>query len=62
MDVKVEGFFGLLILVADIWAILNIVQSPASTGKKLLWILIILLLPVVGVLIWWFIGPRESRG
>ncbi len=62
MDVKVEGFFGLLVLVADIWAILNIVQSPASTGKKLLWILIILLLPVVGVLIWWFIGPRESRG
>jgi hypothetical protein len=62
MDVKVEGFFGLLILIADIWAILNIVQSPASTGKKLLWILIILLLPVVGVLIWWFIGPRESRG
>ncbi len=62
MDVKVEGFFGLLILIADIWAILNIVQSPATTGKKLLWILIILLLPVVGVLVWWFIGPRESRG
>ena len=62
MDVKVEGFFGLLILIADIWAILNIVQSPATTGKKLLWILIILLLPVVGVIVWWFLGPRESRG
>ena len=62
MDLKVEGFFGLLILIADIWAILNIVQSSATTGKKLLWILIILLLPVVGVLIWWFVGPRENRG
>jgi succinate dehydrogenase/fumarate reductase cytochrome b subunit len=62
MDVKVEGFFGLLILIADIWAILNIVQSPATTGKKLLWILIILLLPVVGLIVWWFLGPRESRG
>ena len=62
MDIKVEGFFGLLILIADIWAILNIVQSSATTGKKLLWILIMLLLPVVGVLIWWFVGPRENRG
>ena len=62
MDIKITGFFGLLVLIADIWAILNIIQSSSSTGKKLLWILIILILPVVGVIIWWLAGPREKRG
>ena len=54
------GIFGILILLADIWAILNIFQSSASTGSKTLWILLVLLLPLLGVIIWYFAGPRES--
>jgi len=54
------GIFGILILLADIWAILNIFQSSASTGGKTLWILLVLLLPLLGVIIWYFAGPRES--
>ena len=59
MDIEVSGFFGLLILAADIWAILNVVQSPSDNLKKLLWILAILLLPLVGLVIWFFFGPRS---
>jgi len=62
MDIQIQGFFGLLVLIADIWAILNIIQSSSTTGKKLLWILIILFLPLLGVIIWWLAGPREKRG
>lgn len=62
MNIEVSGILGLIILIADIWAILNIVQSRAETVHKLLWILLILLLPVIGLIIWWFAGPRESRG
>ena len=58
MDIQVSGFLGFLVLVADIWAILNIAQSGASMGKKLVWILIVLFLPVIGVIIWWLAGPR----
>lgn len=58
MNIEITGFFGLLILIADIWAILNIIQSKADTLMKLVWILVILLLPVVGVIIWFFFGPR----
>lgn len=58
MDIQVSGFLGFLILVADIWAILNIVQSSASMGKKLIWILVVLFLPVIGLVIWWLAGPR----
>ncbi len=61
MDIQVQGIFGLLVLIADIWAILNIIQSSSTNGKKLLWILIILLLPLLGVVIWWLVGPKEAR-
>ncbi|GAB3379212.1 PLDc N-terminal domain-containing protein [Spongiibacter taiwanensis] len=59
MELQVTGLLGFLIFIADIWAILNIVQSRESSGAKLLWIVLILLLPLLGLIIWWFAGPRE---
>lgn len=61
MGVEVGGIFGLLVLIADIWAILQTVQSPASNGSKVVWIVIILLLPVLGLLIWFLAGPKSAR-
>lgn len=58
MGIEVGGIIGLLILIADIWAIINIFQSSASTGAKVLWVLLVLLLPLVGLIIWFFAGPR----
>ena len=55
------GVFGILILIADVWAILNVIQSSADTVKKLLWIVLILLLPLLGVIIWFFAGPRSGK-
>lgn len=57
---EVGGIFGLLILIADIWAILNIFQSSADTFKKAIWIALVLVLPLLGVIIWYFAGPREG--
>lgn len=61
MNVNVQSLLGLLILIADIWAIVSIVQSGASTGKKVLWIVLVLLLPVLGLILWFFLGPRPGR-
>jgi len=58
---EVGGIFGLLILIADVWAIVNIAQSGATTGKKVLWIVLVLLLPVVGLILWFLLGPRTGR-
>lgn len=55
---EIGGLFGLLVLIADVWAIINVFQSNASTGKKTLWIVIIVLLPVVGFIAWFLAGPR----
>jgi len=56
-----NGLWGVLVLIADIWAIINIAQSNASTGKKVIWIVLVLLLPVLGVILWFFMGPRSGR-
>jgi len=58
MEIQVGGLFGLIILIADIWAIVRIVQSGATTGAKVFWIVLILLLPVLGLLIWLIAGPK----
>lgn len=57
---EVKGFFGVLVLIADVYAILQIAQSAASTGKKTLWIVLVILLPVLGVILWYLIGPKPS--
>jgi len=55
-----NGLITLLILVADVWAILNIFQSSESTGTKALWIVLVVVLPVLGFVIWYFAGPKSS--
>lgn len=57
-----EFIFALIILVLDIYAIVRIIGSSASTGAKILWVLLILILPVIGLIIWWFAGPKDRRG
>ncbi len=54
---EVNGILGLLILLADIYAIVQIIQSSTTSGSKAVWILLVLLLPVVGLIIWFFAGP-----
>jgi succinate dehydrogenase/fumarate reductase cytochrome b subunit len=56
-----NGLVGLLILAGDIWAIINIVQSSASNERKLIWILVVLILPLLGLILWFFLGPRDGR-
>ena len=56
-----QGIFSLIVLIADVWAIVNIFQSAADTGKKVLWTVIVIILPVLGFILWYFIGPRTGR-
>ena len=57
-----SSIFGLLILVADVWAIINIVQSSESAGMKALWVVLVLVLPLIGLVIWYFAGPKSASG
>ncbi|TDK52011.1 PLDc N-terminal domain-containing protein [Pseudomonas moraviensis] len=55
-----NGLIGLIILALDIWAITNVLKSGASTGMKIVWVLLIILLPVLGLIIWAIAGPRGN--
>jgi succinate dehydrogenase/fumarate reductase cytochrome b subunit len=57
----IHSVWGVLVLAADVWAVLNIAQSPASNEKKALWIVLVVLLPVLGVILWFFLGPRGAN-
>jgi len=61
MNFGYNSLIGVLILAGDIWAILNIFQSSASNEKKLLWILVVVLLPLLGLILWFFLGPRSGK-
>jgi hypothetical protein len=59
MGIEVGGLLGLIILVLDVYAIVKTVGSGASTGSKVLWIVLILLLPVLGLILWALMGPKS---
>jgi len=52
------GILGLVVLVLDIIAIVDALKSSMDTGKKVLWIVLILLLPVVGMVLYFLIGKK----
>ena len=61
MGAEVGGLLGLLVLIADIWAIVKTIDSVASTGSKVFWIVLIIVLPVLGLILWLIAGPRVRR-
>jgi len=61
MNVGYNGLWGLLILAGDIWAIINILQSSVSNEKKLIWTIAVVLLPLLGLILWYFLGPWDAN-
>ncbi len=61
MNIEIQGITGLIGLVVSVWAIIQTFQSGATTGAKVFWTVLILILPVFGFIIWLFAGPRPLR-
>ncbi len=53
------GLLGLLVLILDIFAIVKVVNSKAPGLNKIIWVLVILIFPVVGLIAWWLVGPKS---
>ena len=58
MGIEVAGIFGLIWLIIVIWAIVKTAQSPAGMVPKILWVLILLAFPLVGLIFWLLLGPK----
>ena len=55
-----SGIFGLVVLILDIVAIVDIVKSTLDSGKKVLWVLLVVLLPLVGMVLYFVIGKKKT--
>lgn len=53
------SILGVLILALDIIAIYSILTGGGSTPKKVLWIALVLLLPLVGMILYFLIGKKS---
>jgi hypothetical protein len=51
---------GLIELLLVIWALIAILQSGAPPVEKLIWVIVILVLPLVGFILWYLIGPGSK--
>ncbi|MDD3374378.1 MAG: PLD nuclease N-terminal domain-containing protein [Candidatus Omnitrophica bacterium] len=50
---------GLVVLVLDVLAIVDCIKTIKDTGKKVLWIVLILILPVVGLILYYLVGKKK---
>lgn len=55
------GLLGLIHLAIWVYAVVQIFGSAASAGAKILWIIIVAALPLVGVILWYFLGPGTPK-
>ena len=55
------GIVGVFVLIADIYAIVQTMTSRASVLAKVVWTLVVLILPVLGFIAWLIAGPRNAR-
>jgi hypothetical protein len=54
------GIVGLIVLILDIIAIVSILTGGKSIGFKVLWILLVLLLPLIGMVLYFLIGRSAA--
>lgn len=55
------GVFGLIALILYVAAIISIITSGGTIGHKVLWLIIVLLLPVIGAILYFLIGRGAAR-
>ena len=53
------GLIALIVLILDIIAIVDLFKSAKDTGNKILWLILILILPVAGMILYFLIGKKK---
>ncbi|WBU60047.1 PLD nuclease N-terminal domain-containing protein [Paracoccus albus] len=55
-----NGLIGIVIFALDVWAIAQIINSGAERTNKIIWVLVVAFLPVIGLIAWYFMGPKAN--
>lgn len=56
-----KALLGLVILVLDIVAIVDIFKSSKETAKKILWTLLVIIAPLLGLIIYYLLGRAKAK-
>lgn len=62
-----SGLFGILFFILFIvpfvlwiWALVDIVRSEFTGYNKIIWLLLVIFLPVLGLILYYFIGRKQK--
>ena len=55
------GMWGIIHLVLVVYAALQIINSSADTVKKAIWVVVVAAFPLIGLVVWFFIGPGTPK-
>ncbi len=55
-----SGLIGIIIFALDVWAIAQIINSSAEKNSKIIWVIVVAVLPVVGLIAWYIAGPKAD--
>lgn len=55
-----SALIGLVVLILDIIAIIDIVKSAVPTGKKILWTILVLAFPFLGMILYFLLGKQKA--
>jgi len=61
MGLEIGGLLGLIVIILAIWAIISTITSRAGLGIKIMWVLLIILLPGLGFILWLLLGPKRGH-
>ncbi|HSA06603.1 MAG TPA: PLD nuclease N-terminal domain-containing protein [Candidatus Gastranaerophilales bacterium] len=54
-----ESLFGFLIFIFDMVAIFDIITGPKDSFKKFVWVVAILIMPVLGLILYYLFGKEN---
>ena len=54
-------FVGLVVLVLDVIALVSLLKSGADGATKILWVLLIVFLPLIGMILYFLMGPGRRK-
>ena len=55
-----SGLLAIACLVAWIWALVDILKNEFLGPNKLVWLLLVIFLPLIGVICYYFIGTKQK--
>lgn len=59
----VKAAIGLLVFVFWLWMLIHAITNKGlSDGEKIAWVIVVILLPILGALLYFFIGKSKGRG